>query len=165
VCLRQETAEDREFVCVLYAGTRAEEMALVPWSDAQKEAFLRSQYELQTAHYRHHYPQAAFLIIVDSEMPIGRLYVDRTPEDIHILDISLISERRGQGLGTEFLRELIVEADASGKTVSLYVEKFNPAQRLYQRLGFVAVKDEGVYWMLIRAPQPATPGKSADSGQ
>lgn len=126
---------------------------MVPWDDAQKEAFLRSQWELQTAHYRRHYPQAAFLVVLDHDTRIGRLYVDRTPEDIHILDIAVVPERRGHGLGTVLMRELITEADASRKTVTLYVEKFNPAQRLYQRLGFLQVKDEGVYWMLVRSPE------------
>jgi ribosomal protein S18 acetylase RimI-like enzyme len=148
--LRDAGHEDREFIFRLYASTRAEEMALVQWDETQKEHLLRSQCGLQTAHYLHHYPNASFLIIVDSGTPIGRLYVDRTAEDIHILDIALIPERRGQGLGTGFLRELVSEADESGKTITLYVEKFNPAQRLYQRLGFAVAKDEEVYWMLVR---------------
>jgi len=137
---------------------------MVSWNAAEIESFLRSQFELQTAHYRKHYPGAFYLLICDGEEPIGRFYVDRALEDIHVLDITLVPERRGQGIGASILGDLLTEAAASGKKVSLYVEKFNPAQHLYARLGFRPVKDEGVYWLLESggadsgAAQPPTPG-------
>jgi hypothetical protein len=41
--------------------------------------------------------------------------------------------------------DLMDEAAAVGKPLTIYVEKFNPAMRLYRRLGFETVEDKGVY--------------------
>ena len=76
---------------------------------------------------------------------IGRLYIARWPSQHCIIDIALLPEHRSKGLGEALLRDLIDEAAAVGKTVMIYVEKFNPAMRLYCRLGFEAEEDKGVY--------------------
>lgn len=167
VQFREELPEDQEFLYRLYASTRATEMALVPWDAPQKESFLRSQFQLQSAHYHRHYPAASFFLIMDGSLPIGRLYVDRQPDDIHVLDIAVIPERRGEGIGTALLKAILAEAEESHRTVTLYVEQFNPAQRLYQRLGFQPVRDEGVYWMMRWAggrSGAAEPPASGDCG-
>jgi L-amino acid N-acyltransferase YncA len=52
---------------------------------------------------------------------------------------------RGRGFGTALFRDLMDEAAAVGKAVSIHVEKFNPAMRFYRRLGFTSVEDKGVY--------------------
>jgi ribosomal protein S18 acetylase RimI-like enzyme len=166
---RDEAPEDREFLYSLYASTRAPEMELVPWDAAQKEAFLRSQFHLQTTHYRQHYPDAAFLIVQDGDTPIGRFYVDRTLDPIHVLDIAIVPQRRGEGVGSALLRDLLSEAAEAKKNVALYVEIFNPAQRLYQRLGFRKVKEEGVYclleWAWDESLSPAKPLPSGNSAE
>jgi ribosomal protein S18 acetylase RimI-like enzyme len=87
-------------------------------------------------------------VIEDGSLPIGRLYVDRAPDEIHVLDIALVPERRGAGIGAALLGELIGEAGQARIPVSLYVEQFNPALRFYERLGFERVAIEGVYWMM-----------------
>jgi ribosomal protein S18 acetylase RimI-like enzyme len=136
----------------VYASTRAEELAVVPWDDAQKEAFLRSQFEAQDAWYREHYADASFdVILVDGE-PAGRLYVHRGDRETRIVDIALLPEHRGIGIGTTLLRDLLAEADAAGKRVTIHVERFNPALRLYERLGFSIAEDRGVYLFLERSP-------------
>jgi ribosomal protein S18 acetylase RimI-like enzyme len=127
-------------------------MAVVPWDDAQKEAFLRSQFEAQDAWYREHYADASFdVILVDGE-PAGRLYVHRGDRETRIVDIALLPEYRGNGIGTTLLRDLLAEADAAGKRVTIHVERFNPALRLYERLGFCIAEDKGVYLFLERPP-------------
>jgi ribosomal protein S18 acetylase RimI-like enzyme len=124
----------------------------VPWDDAQKQAFLRSQFNAQDAWWRENYAEASFhLILVDGE-PAGRLYVHRGPSEIRIVDIALLPEYRGDGIGTRLLRELLDEADAAGKSVTIHVERLNPALRLYERLGFSLAEDKGVYLLLERAP-------------
>lgn len=87
--------------------------------------------------------------------PAGRLYVARWPAEIRIVDISLLPEHRGHGIGTALLGDLTAEAAAAGTPLTIHVERFNPALRLYQRLGFVAVGDAGVYLLLRWS---ATPG-------
>jgi ribosomal protein S18 acetylase RimI-like enzyme len=122
----------------------------VPWDDTAKEAFLRMQFSAQYAYYREQMPDASYQVVLLDGEPVGRLYVDRREDEIRIVDIALLPEHRRQGLGTTLLRELLGEADATGKRLTIHVERFNPALRLYERLGFVQVKDEGVYVLLER---------------
>lgn len=146
--LRPATPEDSRFLERVYASTRAEELAVTDWSEAQKAAFIHQQFTAQDAHYRKHYPTAQFFVIEVNGSPIGRLYVDRWSREIRIMDIALLPERRGEGSGTRLISELQEEARATGKALSIHVEKFNPAMRLYDRLGFKPVEDKGVYVLM-----------------
>jgi ribosomal protein S18 acetylase RimI-like enzyme len=148
--LRPAGPDDERFLFTLYASTRALELALLPWSDAEKEAFLRTQFDAQRRHYAARYQPAAHdLVFVEGE-PVGRLYVVRDEDQILVVDIGLLPEHRGRGVGSALLTELIAEAGAAGKTVSVHVEHRNPARRLYERLGFVTVADQGMYVRLER---------------
>jgi ribosomal protein S18 acetylase RimI-like enzyme len=124
----------------------------VPWDDAQKDAFLRMQFDAQDAWWREHYTGATFdVILVDGE-PAGRLYVHRRATEIRIVDIALLPEHRRNGVGSSLLRKLLAEADAAAKCVTIHVERMNPALRLYERLGFAVAEDKGVYLFLERRP-------------
>ena len=91
-------------------------------------------------------------MIVAGGEPAGRLYVARWEDEIRIVDIALLPEHRGNGLGTSLLQELIEEADAAGKPLSIHVEQNNPARPLYARLGFEEAGEFGVYVLMRRAP-------------
>jgi ribosomal protein S18 acetylase RimI-like enzyme len=150
---RRITDADLPFLYGVYASTRADELAPVPWTDAQKAAFLTQQFNAQHTDYRRNYPDADWLVIMQAGEGIGRLYVRRTAREHHVIDIALLPEHRGRGLGAAMMRDLQDEAAAAGKPLSIHVEKFNPALRLYRRLGFETVEDQGVYdLMRWRAP-------------
>jgi ribosomal protein S18 acetylase RimI-like enzyme len=149
---RIATDADQPFLSRLYASTRLDELAPVPWSHAQKAVFLDAQFRAQHFHYRTHYPNAHWLVILAGSEPIGRLYLDRWAEEHRIIDIALLPAHRGKGYGGALMQDLIDEADAAGKAVSIHVEKNNPARRLYERLGFVAAGEQGVYDRLERHP-------------
>lgn len=156
ITLRPIREEDMQFLLRLYGTTRAEEMAMVvDWSDEQKELFVRMQFEAQHAHYHQHYGDAQFDLVLVDGIPAGRLYVHRRPTEIRLVDISFMPEYRNQGVGTSLLRELITESEASGRPVTIHVEKYNPAMKLYERLGFAPLADRGVYLLLGRPPAPA----------
>lgn len=158
VALRPEVDADRAFTCALYASTREDELAPVPWPAEHKAAFLRSQFEAQHTHYRTHYHDAEFSIIERDGAPIGRLYVHRgDPADVRIMDIALVPAARGAGLGGLLLERELEAAHRAGKTVSVHVERSNPALRLYTRLGFAEVSDGGVY-LLLRTSETARGG-------
>ena len=148
--LRPAGAEDRELLFSAYASTREEELQRVIWTPEQKDAFLRQQFEAQDQYYREQYPGAAFLVIEAAGVAAGRLYVARWPREIRIMDIALLPAHRRQGLGTAILGDLLAEGDATGKTVSIHVERQNPALGLYERLGFKLAVDRGVYLFLER---------------
>ena len=118
------------------------------WSEEQKAAFLQHQFTAQDAHYRKHYPTAEFSVIEDDGLPIGRLYVDRWTREIRIMDIALLPGHRRKGTGTLLIAALQEEARATAKALSIHVEKFNPAMRLYERLGFKPIEDKDVYVLM-----------------
>ena len=153
VTLRPIREEDLEFLLRLYATTRAEEMAMVTdWSDEQKEWFVRMQFQAQHAWYQEHYGDAQFDLVLVDGVPAGRLYVHRRATEIRLVDISLIPELRGSGIGSALLRELMAESEAAGKPLTIHVEKYNPAMRLYLRLGFKPIEDRGPYDLMEWKP-------------
>jgi GNAT superfamily N-acetyltransferase len=155
VTLRPIREEDLEFLLRLYATTRADEMAMVTdWTDEQKEWFVRMQFQAQHAWYQEHYGDAQFDLVLMDGVPAGRLYVHRRASEIRLVDISLMPELRGGGIGSALLRELMAEAEAAGKPLTIHVEKYNPAMRLYLRLGFKPIEDRGPYDLMEWKPAP-----------
>jgi ribosomal protein S18 acetylase RimI-like enzyme len=150
VALRPVEPGDEAFLCRVYASTRAEELAVVPWDEEQKDAFLRAQFEAQDRWYREHYTGATYEVVLIDGEPAGRLYVHRGEREIRIMDIALLREHRGNGVGTSLLRDLLAEAETAGKRVTIHVERLNPALALYERLGFSVAEDKGVYLFLER---------------
>jgi ribosomal protein S18 acetylase RimI-like enzyme len=146
--LRPAEPADRPFLFEVYAGTRWDELAVLPWTDEQKRAFLAGQFEAQDTYYREHYVGASYDVIEVEGRPVGRLYVARWEHEIRIMEIALLPEHRGHGVATSLLRELLEEGERSGKSVSIHVERHNPALRLYERLGFRAVGEHGVYILM-----------------
>lgn len=150
--LRWITDDDLPFLAELYASTRREEVAQTPWSEEERERFLRWQFENQHQHYQTYYPDCEFLVIekdaIGRREPIGRLYVDRWKEEIRLVDIALLPEHRGHGLGRKILEVLLEEGRERGLPVSIHVEYNNPALRLYERLGFRHVDSNGIYYLM-----------------
>ena len=146
--LRQETEQDRPFLERLYLSVRWDELAPAPWPDEQKRAFLSWQFALQHKHYTEHYCDADFAVLDQAGVPAGRLYLFRGATDTRIVDISLLPEHRGRGIGTGLLTAIFAEAAPDQRSVSIHVELFNPARRLYDRLGFQEVSRDGVYALM-----------------
>lgn len=145
VALRPTTAVDRDFLLEVYGSTRDEELSQVEWGPGQREAFLRMQFEAQDSEYRTRNPEGTFDVIEVDDRPAGRLYVDRRPGDIRIVDISLLPEFRGRGVGGELIARLMEEAASTGRILSIHVEVHNRAAELYRRLGFEVADEHGVY--------------------
>jgi ribosomal protein S18 acetylase RimI-like enzyme len=141
---RHAEAADRPFLLNLYASTRADDLALLPWPTDQKEAFISMQFSAQSGHYAREYPNATYEVIEVGGEPAGQITIDRSTKEIHLLDIIFVPAFRGLGLGSRIISELLVEASNSGKSVGLYVENFNPAKRLYARLGFQEVSSDEI---------------------
>lgn len=145
IALRPVRPEDEEFIYAVYASTRAEEMAVIPWTDEQREGFLRAQFAAQQRHYQSHFPQATHQMITLDGRPIGRLYADRWEQEIRIHDIAILTEYRGHGIGGLLLRQLLSEAGATNRRLTIYVESFNRSRTLFERLGFIPVEETGVH--------------------
>jgi ribosomal protein S18 acetylase RimI-like enzyme len=152
ITLRPAVEADYDFMRRLYAATRAEEMEHFPFDEAQKTAFLDQQFAAQFEHYDVHYPTCERNIILRDDKPIGRLWVDEWRDQIRLVDIALMPEERGSGVGTMLLRQVLERGTRARKPVTIHVEAYNPALRLYERLGFVRVDTNGVYYFMRWTP-------------
>ena len=153
VTFRPITPDDLELLLRIYRGTREEELALVlDWTEEMKAAFVRQQFEAQHVWYQDHYQGARFDVILVDGVPAGRLYAHRRASEIRLVDITLLPEFRKDGIGTSLLRDLLAEGEAAGKPVTIHVEVFNPAMRLYERLGFQPVEERGPYRLMKWTP-------------
>ena len=153
---RAERDDDVGFLRGLYASTRVDELAPLGWTAAQLDAFVTMQFEAQCTHYRANYPDADFLVLTVGAERVGRLYVNRGPTEVLLIDIALLPERRGAGLGTALLRRLIDDAAQAGVPLRLSVDKTSRAFGLYQRLGFTPIGDQGVSWRMEWRPHRHT---------
>lgn len=156
--LRPLRDADLPWLCDLYASTRAEEMALVPWPELVKRQFMEQQFALQHRHYVTHYPEADFWAIEHRHHGVsGNCYLLRTPPEHLIVHISLFPRARNGGLGSALIRQCQAQAMAQGCGVRLHVLQSNTgARRLYERLGFVAGDDEGAHLSMRWTPRPDT---------
>jgi ribosomal protein S18 acetylase RimI-like enzyme len=152
ISLRPAAPADAELLLGIYASTREEELAPLGWSEAQRDAFLRFQFTAQDRYYRSRFPAAAYDVVLAGGRPAGRLYVDRRADEIRVLDLALLAEHRGAGIGTALLRALQEEAAAADLPLTLHVEQSNPAMRLYRRLGFEPVEERIPYLLLEWRP-------------
>ena len=142
--------DDAEFLLAVYHSTCQAELELVAWSEADKNAFVRSQFEAQSRHYREYSPNAENSVVLVSGVPAGRLIVERSESAVHIVDIALLPAFRRAGVGSELVNGLLDEADERGAPVTCYVEVGNEACHFWERLGFVARGSDGVYISLER---------------
>src|SRR5215210_4136280 len=118
--LRPETEADIPFLRRLYVSTRWDELApLIDWTEPQKLAFLESQFALQRHHYRTYYSETDWGVLEHSGVSIGRIYVDRRSDLLLVVDVSLLPEWRGRGIGTALMQAVCAEAAAAGKAVSV----------------------------------------------
>lgn len=146
--LRPQTEDDTAFLAGLYLSVRWAELEPSGWPDEVKRGFLTDQFHLQTRHYATAYYDAEFSIVETDGQAIGRLYLFRGKTDHRIVDISLLPVARNRGFGSVLLKAVQAEAAAANKSVSIHVEQFNPAQRLYRRLGFKDVQSDGPYILM-----------------
>jgi ribosomal protein S18 acetylase RimI-like enzyme len=158
-------ADDTAFLYQLYCDTRADEIAAWGWTAAQVEPFLRMQFDAQRRGYALQMPDAEHRIVRVGGEDAGRIVVDRTGDEFLLVDVALLPQFRGTGIGTQLLRQLQAEAVSAGVPVRLHVEKSNRALRLYERLGFVAAADDGVYLEMTWRPHAALIGRGVLSSQ
>src|SRR5262249_5544279 len=111
-------------------------------------------------HYGIHYPTCERYIIEEEGQPVGRLWIDEWPDQLRLVDIAIVPERRGAGIGSALLAQVLTRGTAVGKAVTIHLEAFNPALARYQRLGFQHVDTNGVYF-LMRWSRPGDQVKTA----
>jgi GNAT superfamily N-acetyltransferase len=160
IIFKKVSEDDFPFLRKVYRSTREEELSQANMSEEDKSRFIEFQFNAQHLHYSQAYKDAEFNLILLDDKPVGRLYIWRTETQIRIMDIALLPDFQGKGIGTKILQSIIQESEKSGKKVTMHVEYFNPALRLYERLGFKKVDDSGIYFYMERQPKTVIANKS-----
>jgi len=160
MALRPVTDADEEFLLLIYAGTRAEELAQAAWEPGQQEVSVRWQFDLQRREYGVRFPDAEYYVIVIDDCPAGRIWIGRDDRQIRLLDIAILPEFQNRGAGTMLLHRLIDESKRAGKALRHMVFVLNnDAHRFYERLGFVVIEEFGAYkHMEWKSEPPAVAG-------
>ena len=135
----------------VFASTRSDELAVLAWNPALRQSFIDMQFSAQQQDFGASYPDAENSIILLAEQPIGRMLVDRTDAAIFLIDIAILNDYRNRRIGSSLICGLMDEAAGSQKSMRLSVYKSNPAVRLYERLGFSPIADNGLYFEMIWA--------------
>jgi ribosomal protein S18 acetylase RimI-like enzyme len=141
---RAATAEDEVFLFRLYAASRAD-LDAIGLPPEQKDLLVKMQFNAQRQQYSSAFPAAENTIILIDEVPVGRMLINKTASEFRLIDIVLLPQFRGLGVGTRLIQDLIHDAEAANALVILQVRKENVALNLYRRLGFVVNQDDGVY--------------------
>lgn len=135
---RPVTADDEPFLVTLFASTRQLELTALP--PRQREAFAELQHRTQRQQLRARFPDATDELVLLSDRPIGRLWLDQGAAGTHVIDIALLPQHRSRGIGTALLVPLLADADRTGRTVTASVFATDEAAlRWYRRLGFTVV--------------------------
>lgn len=146
ISLRESQPNDRSFLLEVYTDSRFEELQQVShWSEQERSAFLQFQFEAQDKHYREHYPDAQYLVIQLGTTDIGRLYIEKTANEIRIMDIAILHAFRRRGIAQNLIKDILDEASSTGRFVGLHVEPDNVAKILYTSLGFKVVGEISFY--------------------
>lgn len=157
LALRPVEPGDEGFLHRVYAAARADEIAPFGWSEAQRDAFMMMQSTLQRRSWEAQFPRVDRAVVLVDGAPAGRMYVDRSGASLQLVDIALLPEHRGAGVGGRLIRALLTEADRTGKPVCLHVARDNRrARRLYERLGFVVTQRSEIYDAMERPPAAAS---------
>ncbi|HQU84923.1 MAG TPA: GNAT family N-acetyltransferase [Pyrinomonadaceae bacterium] len=137
---------DSELIEKIYYFTRNDEFAMLGWNEDQLKPFLKMQCDFQNKSYRMHFPDAEFSMILFDDKKVGRMIVDRTENEVRLVDIAILPEFRGNGIGSSLIERLYSESKEKKLPLSLQVEKNNiSAYRLYQKLGFENVGESDLY--------------------
>ena len=161
--LRAARQDDLAALVRLYADTRADELAGIPWPDEAKQAFLAQQFSLQHEHYLRHHPDAQFLVLEHDGVVQGRFYLEQAAPEHLVVDICLLSAWHGQGFGRALMLAALAEAAERGHGMGLHVLQTNPrARALYERLGFEICDETSTHQRMrwVPAPRGDTPSVS-----
>lgn len=145
ITLHPITQEDQPFLREVYASFRQFEQEIMGKSDSEWKSFMDMQFFAQHKYYQEHYADCDFCIILVDNIQVGRLYVLRMKDEIRLVDIALLSEHCNNGVGTVLLKNILEEGKKANLPVRAHVEEYNPAMKLYERLGFSVVEERGPY--------------------
>jgi len=145
-------AGDLPFLRHLFIANRWAAFASLAANEQQRLALLSQQFDLQDTHYRNFFPATDRRIVTVDGAPVGRIYLLREEPMWTLIDLSLLPEITGQGVGSRLIDAMVTEADAARRPITLHCSMTNPAFEIYKAKGFVEVRAEGADWVMERWP-------------
>jgi ribosomal protein S18 acetylase RimI-like enzyme len=154
VMLRPESPQDEPFLRRLIHASIAGELGASQWPEPMRTHLLSVQYTARRQLHRANFPAAASYVVVADGADAGWTVVTTMPHEIQLVEIMILPELRGKGIGTAAIRQVLASAAAAGKPVRLNVNVTNHAAiGLYQRLGFRRIEGDEVQHVMERLPQ------------
>ncbi|HEY4185195.1 MAG TPA: GNAT family N-acetyltransferase [Polyangia bacterium] len=147
--MRQADVADEPFLDGLYITTRIEEVLSWGFPPEAARAFLVGQARVQRRAYALQFSVAEHNILLEAGRAVGRLIIAADPPALRVVDISVLPEIHGRGLGTWALEQVLARATRGHAPVRLTTLAAGPARRLYHRLGFqvTAASEDGLLAM------------------
>lgn len=141
--LRQATAHDYDFLYQLHVAAMREYVeATWGWQEEWQKEYFDRKFD----------PSDRQIIQIDGK-DAGVIAIEQRDEGLFVALIEILPDYQNRGVGTSLLRHTIQKAQAANLSVTLQVLKTNaPARRLYERLGFVIVKDEDYRYIMACSP-------------
>jgi ribosomal protein S18 acetylase RimI-like enzyme len=135
---RAATNEDYAFLYHLHVATMKDYVDQTwGWEDGFQQARFEASFD----------PSRQQILVADGR-DVGVLSVVRQKTEVFLSFIKILAEYQGRGLGTSVIKDIISEASSIGLPVVLQVLKVNPAQRLYERLGFGVVGETDTHYLM-----------------
>ena len=152
VSLRPVTAGDEDFLLEVYKSSRGDDLRKLGWAEDRISEFLGMQYEAQRRFYESEYKRAADEIVLLAGKPAGRMIVERRDYEIRCVDLALLPEHRGAGVGAFLIAKLQDEARQVNKPLRFQVIRFSRGLSLFERLGFVCTSETGTHFQMEWTP-------------
>ncbi len=153
--------EDEKILDDIYRACHAGDF--VGLAPEQLQPLLSMQARAQTRHYTVSYPDAMHWILEHETEAVGRLMVDESQEGLHIVDLALVPALQGRRWGRTLVGALLEEASRQNTMVHAHVALGNDgARRFWSRSGFVEIRIEGSYAVLLWDGKTSTNPNSAD---
>jgi ribosomal protein S18 acetylase RimI-like enzyme len=142
--LRPANESDREFLYTLHCTTMR---LVIEQTWGWDEEWQRRDFDRRFRSY------AASVIELEGAA-VGGVLLDRTPVGVDIVELQILPEYQGKGIGTSVVRSVIEDAAHEGFPVTLSVVHANGrAKRLYERLGFQVTASEEPFIRMRYMPQ------------
>lgn len=152
VTRRPESPQDDAFLRRLISETVTQELGAAAWPQPMRDHLVGLQEKVRRQTIRSTYPDAESQIIVVDGVEAGWVVVASLPGEMRLVEIMVLAEYRGKGVGSAVIREIMAVADHGGKKVRLGVNAMNPgAIRLYERLGFRRIGGDEIQHEMERA--------------
>ena len=120
--------------------------------------------ERREAHYMDFDPTHHHLILVDGK-PVGAVGFFWKPEELHVLNLHLLPEAQGRGLGTAIMNRLVQMAHARGLPARAGILKINTTtQRMFKKTPMWIAEETEDRYFYVAYPPPSTAAPGRPTG-